>query len=129
MTAAIHVIADDDSVRRAFVRLLQSAGYDVEGFRTSDLHVALALTLDPACIVLDVSPAGPDALEIQRTIALTRPRLPVIFIAGYGNDGLRKDALALGARDVLFKPLDGADLLGAVLRALARTGPPAAAST
>ena len=128
MRAGIHVIADDDSVRRAFVRLLLSAGYEVEGFRTSDLHVAMALTLDPACIVLDVSPAGPDPLEIQRTIAATRPRLPVIFIAAHGAEALRRDALALGARDVLFKPLDGEELLAAVSRALGRPSPPAAVS-
>jgi len=127
--ARVHVIAEDDSVRRAFVRLLQSAGHEVEGFRTSDLHVALALSLNPACTVLDVSPAATNGLEIQRTIVAARPQLPIIFIAPHGQDALRREALALGARDVLFKPLDGDELIAAVLRALPRPSPPAAASS
>ena len=127
--ARVHVIGDDDSVRRALCRLLHSAGYEVEGFKPADLPAALAAALAPACLVLDVSTQGLAALELQRTIAGTRRHLPVVLITGHGNDALRREALALGARDVLFKPLDGEELLAAVDRALVRPTPTASATT
>src|SRR3954468_6237614 len=116
--AKVYVIEDDDSVRRALRRLLSSAGFEGEALATSEMYLARSAADPRACLVLDVRMRGMSGLDLQRAIAGTRLERPVIFITGHGDEALRREALGLGAVDVLFKPLDAYALLHAVDRAL-----------
>jgi FixJ family two-component response regulator len=114
----VFIVDDDESVRRSLGRLLQSAGYDAELFDGSDAYLSRSAPDRPACLLLDMRMPGTTGMELQRRIAGTCRDVPVVFITGHGDDVSRTEALASGAVDVLFKPLDGFQLLETIERAL-----------
>ncbi|HYS63694.1 MAG TPA: response regulator [Paraburkholderia sp.] len=114
----VFVVDDDDSVRRALGRLIHSAGYRVETF--DNAHAFLERLRDvtsPACLVLDVQLPDLDGLELQREL---KALLPIIFITGHGDIAMTVGAMKAGASDFLAKPVNDADLLGAIEAAFER---------
>jgi FixJ family two-component response regulator len=114
------LIDDDASVRKSLQRLLLAGGYDVVTLADAASYLAGPPPPLPACLLLDVRMPGMNGFELQTAIVGTAHSLPVVFITGHGDEEVRARALALGAVDVLFKPLDEAVLFGAIERALAR---------
>ena len=117
----VYIIDDDESVRRSLQRLVRCADYEVEVVATSEAYLALAAPGRSSCLVVDMRMPGMSGLDLQRIIAGTSHDRPVVFVTGHGDEALRREAMARGAVDVLFKPLDGEVLLDAIARALART--------
>jgi FixJ family two-component response regulator len=115
------VVDDDASVRKALQRLIRAAGYSVEVFASADAYVAAAAPPPPACLVLDIRMPGMSGLELQQRVQGTPSGFPIVFITGHGDDGVRSQALASGAVEVLDKPLDERILLAAIERALDRS--------
>ncbi len=110
-TETVLLVEDDAAVRRFAQRVLQRSGYRVAAF--SDPGVALeALMADPAsfdALVTDVvmpTMSGPNLADRIETV---RPRLPTLFISGYGSE-----ALLAGAPAQLAKPFSGGALAEAV---------------
>jgi FixJ family two-component response regulator len=113
------LVDDDPSVRRSLERLIRAGGYEVEAMPDAVSYLACPPPAGPACLVLDIRMPGMSGLELQTTIEGTAHALPVVFITGHGDEEVRSRALASGAVDVLFKPLDEDVLFGAIDRALA----------
>jgi DNA-binding response OmpR family regulator len=72
----------------------------------------------PALVVSDIRMRHFSGLEIVQCLQLTRRRVPVILITGFGDPDTHVLAHALGASCVLDKPFHVEDLLGAVHRLL-----------
>ena len=67
-----------------------------------------------------------DAIEAASTAAPAWRDLPFIFVTSTARDSVsRAHGLALGAQDYLVRPLDAAELLTAIGRALRRPAGPA----
>jgi FixJ family two-component response regulator len=115
------VVDDDLAVRKALHRLIQAAGYKVESLADAAAYLARPPTPPPACLVLDIRMPGMNGLELQSAISGTSRALPIVFITGHGGEEMRSQALASGAVEVLFKPLDETTLLGAIEQALLRS--------
>ena len=125
--ATIYLVDDDESVRRSLARLLRLSGYEVETLAGAEAFLDLPAPAGPACLVLDMRMPGMNGLELHRRITGTAREVPVVFITGHGDETLRQQAIAGGAVDVLFKPVDGEVLLRAIERALLR--PPGVPTT
>jgi len=116
--ANVTVVDDDVLVLRSLDRLLQSAGFEVEVF-SSPKDFLEKRTANPAgCIVMDLSMPGISGLELQQALFGTRDGRPVVFISGQGSVPASVQAMKAGAVDFLTKPIDEAQLLGAVRVAL-----------
>ena len=113
------LVDDDPSVRGSLERLIRTGGYEVEALADAASYFACSIPVLPACLVLDIRMPGISGLELQAAIAGTPHALPVVFITGHGDEDVRARALASGAIDVLFKPVDEEVLFGAIERALA----------
>ena len=116
----VHVVDDDDDARKATARLLATAGFEARTY-ASALDFLNAIDPEaPGCIVLDVRLPDQSGLELQEALAARGVPLPIVFVTGHGviPDSVR--AIQRGAVDFLTKPVDGAVLLAAVGRALAR---------
>ncbi len=122
------VVDDDPAVRKALHRLIQAAGYRVESLADAAAYLARPPTPPPACMVLDIRMPGMNGLELQAAIAGTSRDLPIVFITGHGGEEMRSQALASGAVEVLFKPLDETTLLAAIEQGLSRSRAAAAGS-
>lgn len=114
----VHVIDDDDSVRKAVTRLLKAAGYETQGYANSGEFLLAAPTAIPGCLVLDVRMPGPSGLELQAALKRQGNRLPIIFLTGHGDIPMSVQAIKAGAVDFLTKPVQRQALLTAVSNAL-----------
>jgi FixJ family two-component response regulator len=114
----VFVVDDDESVRRAVKRLLDSVGLHCETFGTPAEFLTHATEGVAGCVVLDVRMPGSSGLDLQRVLAASRPELPVIFVTGYADVPLTVRAMKAGALEVLTKPFDDQTLLDAVHLAL-----------
>jgi FixJ family two-component response regulator len=120
MAKSIVVGVDDDPrVRQSIESLVESAGYAPLVFSSAEEFLRSGTLAGAACVIADVRMPGIDGIELQRRIRVERPQLPIIFISAYYEDGVRQRAIGGGAMDVLNKPFDADDLLGAIGRALA----------
>jgi FixJ family two-component response regulator len=114
----VFVVDDDDSVRRAFARLIRSAGHRVEVFSSAREFLARAdAPACPSCLVLDIQLPDINGLQLQHQLG---DALPIIFITGHGDIASTVHAMKAGASDFLAKPVSDADLLNAVDMALGR---------
>lgn len=118
--AKIFIVDDDASVRRSLERLLRCAGYAVETFDTPRAFLAIARSLGAGCVVVDVRMPELSGLELQAGLAAAGCTLPLVFITGHGDVTESVKAMKGGAIDFLLKPVDDAQLLDAVGRALQR---------
>jgi FixJ family two-component response regulator len=114
----IFIIDDDESVRRALRRLVQSVGWVAETFATAEDFLQSAGPAIPACLILDMHLPGLSGLELQERLRAEGRGVPVVFITAYGNDKMRAAALAAGAIAFLEKPFEEQSLLTAVDQAV-----------
>jgi FixJ family two-component response regulator len=116
--SVVHVVDDDDSVRKAVSRLLKAAGYEVKGYANAGEFLMAAAAESSGCIILDVCMPGPSGMELQDALQRQRNRWPIIFLTGHGDIPMSVRAMKAGAVDFLTKPVQRQELLAAVARAL-----------
>lgn len=118
-TAVIHVVDDDESVRKATSRLLRAAGYTVETHASATQFLEANRT-GHGCVVLDVGLPDMSGLDLQAKFLDTPAALPIVFVTGKGDIPMSVRAIQSGAVDFLTKPVQQEALLDAISRALAR---------
>lgn len=110
--ATVHIVDDDDSVRRALGRVLTAHGYAVAMFPSAEAFLDDAdLDAGPACVLLDLLMPDMDGLMLQQGL---QGRVPVIFLSGHGDVTRAVQAMQAGAIEFLEKPVSDTDLLAAV---------------
>ena len=121
-SAAVFLVDDDASVRRALARLIKSAGYEVQAFASARdfLEHWTAGGNGSACLVLDVRMPGLSGLDLQQELQAANALLPIIFITGHGDIPMSVKAMKEGAVDFLPKPVKDKVLLNAIEQALER---------
>jgi FixJ family two-component response regulator len=118
--AIVHVIDDDNSMRRAIAALLRSVGIASQTYESCAQFLQAALPDAPSCLLLDVRMPGTSGLDFQSQMASHKLDLPVIIITGHGDIPMSVQAMKAGAVDFLTKPFRDQDLLDAVGAAIAR---------
>ncbi len=116
----VHVIDDDDSMRRAVAALLRSVGIDSQTYAACSAFLASDLPDAPSCLLLDVRLPGTSGLDFQSQLASHGIHMPVIMITGHGDVPMSVQAMKAGAVDFLTKPFRDQDLLDAVAAAIDR---------
>jgi Response regulator len=117
----VFLIDDDASVRKGVSRLLRSAGYKNEAFRSASDFLAREQHSGPACIVVDVRMPGINGMDLQNVLIQCRREEQLVFITGHGDISMCAQAMKAGAVDFLPKPFRSSELLQCVERALARS--------
>jgi len=120
--SVVYIIDDDESVRKAFQRLLRSAGLASETFRGPEEFLAEARQTEKACIIADLRMPGFTGFDLQRELAARNLEIPVIMVSAGDDAQTREYARALGAVVFFRKPVDDQALLDAVLWALSQAG-------
>ena len=115
--AAVFIVDDDEAVRDSLELLLQSEGFETLGFASCAAALTAIDVCRPACLVLDLHLPGTGGLELLNALVARGVRLPVVMITGRIGRETRARALASGADVVLGKPLDHAELVGAIRQA------------
>ncbi|WP_010189023.1 response regulator transcription factor [Sphingomonas sp. PAMC 26605] len=116
----VHLVDDDDAIRRSAGFLLRSAGFDVVSYGSGTEFLGGVGQASPGCILLDIRMPGIDGLEVQRTLGERGIGFPVIVLTGHGDITLSVRAIKAGAVDFLEKPFEKATLLLAIEEAFGR---------
>lgn len=116
--ATVYLVDDEPALLRAVSRLLRAAGINVESFKSPQQFLEEHDPKTPGCVVLDLSMPGLSGLDVQAALTERHSALPVIFLSGQGDIPSSVAAMKGGAADFLTKPVDEADLIAAVHRAL-----------
>jgi DNA-binding NtrC family response regulator len=119
-SAPIYVVDDDLSVREGVESLIRSAGLRAETFASAQEFLARPRSGTPSCLVLDVEMPGLSGLDLQAELAKADVQIPIIFLTGHGNIPMTVRAIKAGAMEVLTKPFDDEDLLGAIRQCVER---------
>jgi FixJ family two-component response regulator len=114
----VYVVDDDLSSRKSLELLVRASGFNVRAFASAREFLAFP-TLDlPSCLILDVRMPGLTGLELQRELARTGGRFPIIFITGHGDIPMSVQAMKAGAVEFLTKPFRADDMLRAIALAI-----------
>jgi two-component system response regulator FixJ len=116
----VHVVDDEESIRRSLDFLLRSAGYRTERWEDGEAFLKGADKAEPACVLLDVRMPGMDGLQVQAEMGSRGYNLPVIVLTGHGDIATAVRAMRGGAVDFLEKPFNRERLLEALEAGFAR---------
>jgi two-component system response regulator FixJ len=116
----VHIVDDEDSIRRSLDFLLRSAGFRTERWEDGEAFLKGADKAQSACVLLDVRMPGMDGLQVQAEMAARGYNLPVIVLTGHGDIATAVRAMRGGAVDFLEKPFNRERLLDAIAVGFAR---------
>ena len=114
----IAVVDDDQSVRDAVTNLFRSMGFPAVAFASAEEFLNSGSLDTTSCIVLDVQMPGMGGLSLQSHLAATGRQIPIVFVTGYPDAGVRDKAMSLGAVCFLTKPFNEDDLVDGLRSAL-----------
>src|SRR5438270_236892 len=100
----VHLIDDDEDVRRALAFLLGTAGLAVRVYESAVSFLQSDGMAQSGCIVSDVRMPGIDGLELLRRLRAKGASLPVIVMTGHADVPLAVEAMKAGAVDFIEKP-------------------------
>lgn len=117
------IVDDNERVFKSLAINFRRNGFSCLWAADSRSALRLAGTHSLAAAVLDLSLGSESGLDLMRDLARVRPRLPVVFISGFGTLEAAVLAMKMGAFDFLPKPLDFKRLLDVVNNAIAGSPP------
>jgi FixJ family two-component response regulator len=120
MSAVVHIIDDDASLREALDSLFRSTGLSTRLHESSAAFMDADVIDAPSCIVLDVRLPGMSGLDFQQRLSELGILTPVILMTGHGDIPMSVRAMKAGAVDFLPKPFRDQEMLDAVTAALER---------
>lgn len=124
----IAVVDDDQSFRDSMRRLLRSLGYAGAVFASGREFLGSNELAATVCLIADVQMPGMTGIELFTHLANSGRPIPTILVTAYPDDAAQKRALQLGVQCYLPKPFEGAELIGCLRCALARSPAPPHAS-
>lgn len=116
----IHIIDDEDAVRRSAAFMLRTSGYSVQSWPSGVAFLKQSRVVEAGCILLDVRMPEMDGLEVQRALQERGIAMPVIILTGHGDVGIAVRAMKQGAVDFIEKPFEKEVLLTAIEAAFER---------
>jgi DNA-binding NarL/FixJ family response regulator len=109
------VVDDDFAVRTVLCDVLAEEGFDVVGAAVDGVEgVALAASLDPDVILLDVRMPRLGGLEAARQIRPQNPNVRLVMLSAYDDPTLQHEAEAAGASAFLFKGCKLSEIVAAL---------------
>ena len=113
----MHVVDDDDAVRRALAMLFRAAGHPAETHPSGLAFLEALPTLREdavGCVLTDVRMPGLDGLELMCRLKQAGFGRPVVVMTAHGDVSMAVRAMKAGAADFIEKPFEDEALLAAV---------------
>ena len=111
MGKRILLVEDFDDARSMMRFEIENLGHSVIEATNGDEAVSAALSSQPDLILMDICMPGKDGLEATKEILSTESlrETPIVAVTALG-DSCGDQALAMGCREVVNKPLDTSSL-------------------
>jgi two-component system response regulator FixJ len=115
----VHVVDDEEPVRKSLAFLLATAGFTVRLHESATAFLSVAPGIRDACLVTDLRMPDMSGVELLRRLQPLKHRLPAIVITGHGDVPMAVEAMKAGALDFIEKPFEDEVLIEAIKRAAA----------
>lgn len=116
----IHIVDDEDAIRRSASFMLKTSGYAVETWSSGVAFLKEVRHAEHGCVLLDVRMPEVDGLEVQKILTERGVTMPVIILTGHGDVSIAVRAMKMGAVEFIEKPFEKAALVGAIEAAFER---------
>lgn len=116
----VHIIDDDDAVRRSAAFMLRQAGYRIKQHVSGIAFLKEAKQAERGCVLLDVRMPEMDGLEVQQEMSKAGIDMPIVILTGHGDVSVAVQALRAGAINFIEKPYEKQTLVNAIEEALLR---------
>ncbi len=110
----VDIVDDDESVRRALWRLLNSVGVQSRSFHSARSYLDSTDLESAYCLLLDLHLPDMSGIELLEYLREASPTLRVICMTGRDDPELERRLAAAGIRGCLRKPFDQSELFAAL---------------
>jgi len=114
MSLIAYVIDDDESVRKAFSRLLRSEHIEAKTFSSAEEFLKSDIRTEGACIIADLRMPSITGVDLRAGMAAAGISIPIIVVSTLDTPETRAEAKRLGASAFFRKPVDDQALLDAI---------------
>jgi FixJ family two-component response regulator len=118
-STVVIVVDDDAGFLKGVARLLAHNGIQSRTFASAEALIENGSAQTAACLLLDINLGGISGIELQRRLAASGSKCPVIFMTANDDEATRNDAVDAGCIAYLCKPFAAHDLLDAIRKAVA----------
>lgn len=105
------IVDDDEDFCTALSRTLVKKGIEVQTANTPAEAVVLAGEFEPDWAIVDLRLGRESGLRLIEPLLGHDPTLAIIVLTAYGSIATAVEAIRMGARDYLTKPVDSKQLL------------------
>ncbi len=116
MKTRILVVEDEHDTLELMAEVFLNKGYRVDKASNGIEALRSVKVNEPDIILTDILMPGMDGMELLRNLAKDYPHIPVIMITAYGTIDNAVEAMKLGAKDYITKPLRFEELTSKVER-------------
>jgi len=116
----IHIVDDEEAIRRSASFMLKTSGYAVETWPSGSAFLKEVRHAEHGCVLLDVRMPEIDGLGVQKALAERGVTMPIVIMTGHGDVSIAVQAMKAGAVDFLEKPFEKSALLKAIEDAFTR---------
>jgi FixJ family two-component response regulator len=117
--SVVIVVDDDPSLLKSVARLLAHHGIDSRTFASAEALLESDSVQTATCLLLDIHLGGISGIELQRRLAASGSKWPVIFMTASDDEATRNEAMDAGCIAYLRKPFAQHVLLNAISKAVA----------
>jgi FixJ family two-component response regulator len=118
-STVVIVVDDNAGILKSVVRLLAFHGIESRTFASAEALLESDSVQTATCLLLDIHLGGISGIELQRRLAASGSKCPVIFMTGKDEEATRIEAVDAGCIAYLRKPFTGHLLLDAIGKAVA----------
>jgi FixJ family two-component response regulator len=118
----VAVVDDDESICRAFGRLLRAAGFQPISYPSAEAFLEDHKHPQFDCLVLDIQLSGMSGIDLKKQLDASGSATPVIYITAFDDPDAHAEALATGCAGYFRKADSGTEVLEALRRAVSPAG-------
>lgn len=116
MKTRILVVEDEHDTLELMAELFLNHGYAVDKALNGIDALRQIRVQEPDIILTDIMMPGMDGMELLKNINKDNPHIPVIMVTAYGTIDNAVEAMKIGAKDYITKPLRFEELIAKVER-------------
>src|SRR5215212_2176117 len=122
---SILIVDDEDPLRRSLSLILQKENYRVETAANAEDALSCLQAGDYDLMFLDLNLPGMSGIDLLAEVNKRVPHMPVLILTAHAALESAIQAIRLGARDYLIKPVEPVAILSRVAEILAESDQPA----
>jgi two-component system response regulator FixJ len=113
----VHIVDDEEPVRKSLAFLLTVSGFTVRLHDSATAFLAIAPAIRNGCLITDLRMPDMSGVELLQRLRHLPTRIPAIVITGHGDVPMAVEAMKAGALDFIEKPFEDETLIQAIKRA------------